>query len=335
MIQERKQKHLDIVKENNVQHTKTNGLENIELEYDALPELNYGEIELNTKIFKKNLNFPLLVSGMTGGTTQAKKINQDIAKVCQKQGIGMGIGSQRAMIQHKQLEKTYQIRDVAPDIYLSANIGGVQLKQIPHEEIIESAEKIEADTITIHINPLQELIQNKGDLEWKGIMDEIKLFKNQTKKPVIIKEVGHGISEKTAKKISKLKIDGIDVQGVGGTSWAAVESYSGNKHLGKMFWSFGIQTSESIIQTRKHFDGTIIGSGGIRTGEEIVKTIAIGANVGAMATPIFKAQQKNGQKGIETLFEQIKEEIKATMYLIGAKNINEIKQQKTIIKTIK
>jgi len=335
--QNRKRDHLKIASSKNVQFKKkTTGLEkfsfeNTELSYRALPEIDKNEINLKTEFLGKKFNAPLMVEAITGGVEEANKINKDIAKACEQVGIGMGIGSQRAMIEKPELKETYFVRDIAPNIFLAGNIGVTELGKYPTKEIGKAIDSIGADALAVHINAAQAAMQPEGETNFKNRLNEIKKIVTELKKPVYVKEVGHGIDFETAEKLAKTGIRAIDVAGAGGTSWTVIDSMRNNKSVGETFREIGIPTIESIIQCRKAFKGKIIASGGIRNGADCAKAIALGADLCGIALPILKAQQKGGAKEVKKYLENIIEELRTAMFLSGAKNLRQLRN-KTLVK---
>lgn len=334
--QNRKTDHLRIAVSNDMQfREKTTGLEKlsfkgVDLKYKALPEIGKKEIILKTEFLGKKLKAPLIVEAMTGGIEEAKKINKDIAKACEQLGIGMGLGSQRAMIENPNLKETYYVRDVAPTIFLAGNIGVTELGKHSTEEIEDAIKAVKADALAVHINATQAAMQPERETDFKGCLKEIKKLATQFSKPVYVKEVGHGIDFETAKALSKTEITAIDVGGAGGTSWAAIDSKRNDKRIGETFWDFGIPTAKSIVQCRKAFKGKIIASGGIRTGLDCAKAIALGADICGIALPVLKAQQKEGSQGVKKMLEKIAEELKIAMFLVGAKNLKQLKNKAVV-----
>ncbi len=322
----RKLEHLKICLTKNVEFkNKSTGFESIELVYEALPELDKSDIDLSTSFFGKKFSAPIMVAGMTGGTSKAKKINKDIAWACEELGLGMGVGSQRAMIEDSSLTSSYQVRDVAPSIFLAGNIGVTQIKEFGLKKIDKALKDIGADALAVHLNAGQEAMQLEGNTNFKNALKNIKSL-NKLSKPFFVKEVGCGISESTARKLESIKVKAIDVGGAGGTSWIGIDSLRGKSELGKVFWDFGIPTSQSIINTKKNFSGKIIATGGIRTGLDCVKALNLGADFCGIALPVLKAQAKNGKQGVKKYLKKIIEEIKTGMFLTGVKNIKEVKK---------
>ncbi len=327
----RKTEHIKIAINKNVQfRKKTAGFENVsfesvELKYKALPELDKKEVDLSTEFLGKKLKAPLMAEAITGGVEEAKKINKDIAKACEAVGVGMGLGSQRAMIEKPELKETYIVRDVAPKIFLAGNIGITELGKHSAKEIEKALDGVGADALAVHINAAQAAMQPEGETNFKNRVEELRKLVKELKKPVYVKEVGHGIGLETAKALAKTGVKAIDVAGAGGTSWIAVDSLRGKKGLGETFWDFGIPTVQSIKECRKVFKGKIIASGGIRTGLDCAKAIAIGADLCGMALPVLKAQQKGGSAAVEKYLKKIVEEMKTAMFLVGAKDLKQLR----------
>ncbi len=328
-ISKRKEEHIEIALKENVSfREKTTELERIKLEYNCLPDISLEEVDTSTEFLGKKFSAPLMVSAITGGIPRAKKINKDIAKACQKLGVGFGLGSQRAMLEKPELKETYMVRDVAPDIFLAGNIGASQLKDYSIEQLEEALEEVKADALAIHLNAAQEALQPGGTPDFRGALEKINEVSKNLSKPVYVKEVGHGIGWIVAKKLSKTGIKAIDVQGAGGTSWAGIESLRGNRGIGKTFWDIGIPTAVSIFECRKEFKGPIIASGGIRSGLDVVKGIILGADLGGIALPVLKAQAKAGEKGVGKYLQRIIDEIRIAMFLLNAKKIADLKKKK-------
>jgi isopentenyl-diphosphate delta-isomerase len=321
---QRKSDHLRISLEKDVSfHRLTTGLERYRFIHQALPEINRGEINLSTVFLDKELKAPLIISSMTGGTKAAEQINMNLARAAQAYGMGMGVGSQRAAIEDPQWAYTYQVRRVAPDIMLLANLGAVQLNHgYGLDECQRAVEMIEADGLILHLNPLQEALQDGGDVNFAGLLAKIEDVCRRLSVPVIVKEVGWGISEEAARKLASAGVAAIDVAGAGGTSWSQVEMYRANDELTRQiaadFADWGIPTAESIGLARRGApQTTLIASGGIYTGVEVAKAIALGADATALATPFLRlatiSAEAVGQK-----IHEITEELRTAMFCIGA-----------------
>ena len=329
-IEKRKAEHIEISLSKNVEAELSAGFDEVFLVHNSLPELNFEEIETGVELFGKKLSAPLIISGMTGGYERAEKINAELAKAAEELNIALGIGSQRAAIANKKLERSYSIvRKHAKNAFVIANIGAVQLRELNEKEIKKIVEMVEADAIAVHLNPLQEIVQREGDRDFKGCIAAIEKLSSFSL-PVIVKETGAGISREVAKKIEEAKASAIDISGLGGTSFAGVEYYreTSDKELAKILWNWGIRTCASIAEVSENVRIPVIASGGIRSGIDGAKAIALGADYFGLALPFLKAAVSGKAKEFG---ERIIKELKAAMLLTGAGNIEELKKANIII----
>lgn len=322
----RKSDHIRINLLEDVRSGSTNGLDQYHFVHRALPELDLEGVDHALRIFGKQLNAPILISSMTGGTDDSGKINQRLALAAQETGIAMGIGSQRIAIEDPSQIPTFQVRDIAPDILLFANLGAIQLNYgygIDH--CLQVVDMIQADGLILHLNPLQEALQPEGQTNWKGILSKIEKVCSILPVPVIAKEVGWGISAEVAKLLVNAGVSAIDVAGAGGTSWSQVEMHraknSRQARIANAFRNWGITTADSILLVREVCpDIPIFASGGINSGIDIAKTIALGATLGGMAGPFLKAAAKSAEETIH-LIQDITREIKISLFVTGAPNL--------------
>ena len=334
-IDQRKADHIKINLEEDVRSALTTGLENYRFIHEALPELDLKRIDTSLNLFGKKLNSPILISSMTGGTAEAETLNLRLAEAAQECGLAMGVGSQRAAIEHSEQASTFQVRRVAPDILLFANIGAVQFKYgYGIDQCRKAVEMIQADALYLHLNPLQEAVQDAGDTNFEGLAKKIEAICTQLEVPVIAKEVGWGISERTAKLLSNCGVSAIDVAGAGGTSWSQVEMHRApdefTRQLAATFVGWGIPTAESILNVKKAvYDMTIFASGGIKDGLDIAKCIALGATLGGMAGKFLKAASISTENVIE-MMKLTERQIKVTMFVAGAANLNGLSHGKLI-----
>jgi isopentenyl-diphosphate delta-isomerase len=322
----RKADHIRINLEEDVRSGLTTGLERFRFMHEALPELDLETIDLTTRVFGRTLQAPLLISSMTGGTEEAGDINRRLAVAAQEMGIAMGLGSQRAAIEDPKAGRSFQVRDVAPDILLFANLGAIQLNYgYGVAECQRAVEMVEADALYLHLNALQEAVQPEGDTNFSGLLRKIEAVCRSLDVPVIAKEVGWGISEHTARQLVEAGIAGIDVAGAGGTSWTQVEMYRAQNpsqaRLAAAFLEWGIPTAESIQQVHRAApEIPVFASGGIRTGVEIAKCLGLGATLAGMAGPFLKAAVVSVEETIGTILE-IEREIMVAMFAAGAGNV--------------
>jgi isopentenyl-diphosphate delta-isomerase len=332
-IDQRKADHIKINLEQDVRSAITTGLENYHFTHEALPELDLDRIDTSLSLFGKQLAAPILISSMTGGTAEAETINLRLAEAAQEMKIVMGVGSQRAAIEKPELAKTFQVRKAAPDILLFANLGAVQLNYgYGIDQCKQAVDMIEADALILHLNPLQEAVQDGGDTNFAGLAKKIEEVCKQIEVPVIAKEVGWGISEKTAKLLADCGVSAIDVAGAGGTSWSQVEMHRApdefTRKLSATFVGWGIPTADSILNVKKATpDMTIFASGGIKDGLDIAKCIALGATLGGMAGNFLKAAAVSTEKAVE-MMKLTKRQIEVTMFNVGAGKLGNLQVDK-------
>jgi isopentenyl-diphosphate delta-isomerase len=328
-IDQRKADHIKINLEQDVRSALTTGLENYHFTHEALPELDLNRIDTSLELFDKSLGAPILISSMTGGTAEAETLNLRLAEAAQEMKIAMGVGSQRAALEQPEQAKTFQVRRVAPDILLFANLGAVQLNygyNIDHCR--RAVDMIQADALILHLNPLQEAVQDGGDVNFAGLAKKIEEVCSQIEVPVIAKEVGWGISARTAKLLADCGVSAIDVAGAGGTSWSQVEMHRApdefTRQLAAMFVGWGIPTADSILNVRKAApEMTIFASGGLKDGLDIAKCIALGATLGGMAGPFLKAAAVSTEQVAE-MMRLTKRQIEVTMFAAGIATLKEL-----------
>lgn len=331
-ISSRKADHIRINLENDVRSGIQTGLEHIRFTHRALPELNLEEIDLTQQVFEKRLNAPILISSMTGGSDDARKINRVLAQAAQITGIAMGVGSQRAAIEHPDLSATFQVREFAPDVLLFANLGAVQLNYgYGVEQCLKAVDMIGADALVLHVNALQEALQPEGDTRFGGLLDKIHLICQEVHVPVIVKEVGWGISQVDAQRLQAAGVAAIDVAGAGGTSWSQVEMYRAKNEsqarLAAAFVNWGIPTREAIRNVRQAAPRLmVIASGGLRSGIDIAKCLALGASMGGMAGPFLKAAAISLESTLQAI-EEIRREIQICMFVTGSANLNDLSEE--------
>ncbi len=333
--EERKREHINIsLKENVSAHH--NYWDDVTLIHNALPEINEDEIDLSIELFGKKLGAPLVISAMTGGYSEGKKINENLAAAAEKFHIAMGVGSQRAALENSGLKDTYSIINNYNIPLKIANIGASQIVLWDKKKILENAEKIvemiDADILAICLNFLQEVIQPEGEAHAKGCLETIDMLSREFGRPILIKESGAGISYKVAESLKKTNIAGIDVGGAGGTSFSAVEYYrakiKGDKHNmreGQTFWDWGIPTPTSILEVGEatNWELPIIATGGIRDGLDVARALVLGAHAAGIAHTLLKPATQDKQSTIFELDVIIKE-LRTAMFLVGADNVEKL-----------
>jgi isopentenyl-diphosphate delta-isomerase len=334
-IKDRKLDHIKINLEKDVRSSLTTGLENVHFIHEALPELDLERVDSSLSLFGKKLAAPILISSMTGGSDEAETINFRLAEAAQTVGVAMGVGSQRVAIEHPEQAATFQVRRVAPDILLFANLGAVQLNYgYGIDQFRQAVDMIQADALILHLNPLQEAVQKGGDTNFAGLAKKIEDVCKKIEVPVIAKEVGWGISERTAKLLENCGVSAIDVAGAGGTSWSQVEMHRApdefTRELAATFVGWGIPTADSILNVKKAVpDMIIFASGGIKDGLDIAKSIALGATLGGMAGQFLKAAALSTEKAVE-MMELTKKQIEVTMFAAGVGTLDGLKVGKLI-----
>jgi isopentenyl-diphosphate delta-isomerase len=340
VIKQRKKEGIDIPLQKNVQaKTTSTYLEYVRLVHNALPEVDYDDIDTSMTFLGKRFSAPIIIDSMTGGTDEATVINGRLGELAEKYGFGMGLGSQRAGLKSEELAATYSIaRKNAPNAFLIANIGGAQLsKGLTVDEAKRIVKMIGANALVVHLNPLQELVQPEGEPRYKGVLGQISELAKTIDIPLIVKEVGAGISKEVAIKLEMANVSAINIAGAGGTSWAGVEKLRAEslkddlkKHLGEMFWDWGIPTAASLIEVRRAVKLPLIASGGLRNGLEVAKCVALGASMAAMAYPFLQTAAQS-RESLFAFADTILTELKSTMFLVGAKNIAALASSRYIL----
>jgi isopentenyl-diphosphate delta-isomerase len=336
----RKSEHIRISLNHNVQaRNVTTGFEDIDFVHKALPEIDRDEIDLSTMVFSHKFTAPLIVGAITGGTHEAAKINAAIAEAVEELGLGMGVGSQRAAIDDRRLEKTFAVaRKKAPNAFLIANVGAVQLVNgYGQKEAKKAVEMIEADALAIHLNALQETAQPEGQTNFRGILQRIREVAEELHKPVIAKETGAGIAAEEARELELSGVKGIDVSGAGGTSFAAVEylrakEFCSNpqRKLGAVFWDWGIPTAASIVEVSQSVKIPVIASGGIRSGVDVAKGLALGASLASLSQPVLRSAVK-GVRETCGMLSVLMNELRNVMFLAGAASIESLRTVPLVI----
>lgn len=343
----RKQQHVEITLSRDVSFRgKSAGFERFDFVHNALPELNLANVDPSTTFLGKRVGLPLIVSSMTGGYRDAERINRGLAEVCAEIGLAMGVGSQRQAIEDKSHHRSYSVvREVARDIPLFGNIGAAEVAKLKSSEPVKRlAGLVKADAFAVHLNPLQEFLQPEGNPEFSGVLKGIEMLARELGIPVIVKEIGAGISAAVARRLIDAGVTIIDVAGAGGTSWAGVEILRRNtsrngkrgRDFASSFWDWGISTVDALRQVsalkQQHPKLTVISSGGVASGLDVAKSIALGADMAGAARPMLKALEKGGKRGLLRELEVWTMELRGAMFLTGSRTIEELGRQQLIIK---
>jgi isopentenyl-diphosphate delta-isomerase len=307
------------------------GFDAYAFEHKAMPEIDLADVDTSTTLLGKTLNAPLLVSCMTGGTPEAQRINDRLADVAQEFGIAMGLGSGRALIEKPQSLPTFDVRDRAPNVLLLANLGAVQLnKGYGAEECKRLVDLLRADALVLHLNALQEALQPEGDTNFRGLLKHIKRLCKAAGFPVVVKEVGWGIDAKTVSALFDAGVAAVDLAGAGGTSWSEVERYRiaepWRARVAGAFAGWGIPTATCIVEARKVSPKkTLIASGGIRSGIDVAKAIALGADAAGIAGPFLRAADRSLDDARDFARELI-ETLRAATFCTGSRTIADLKR---------
>ena len=321
-IQTRKHKHLEVCLNEPVEYERVRaGFEGYRLRYRALPELSLADIDLSTHFLGKPLKAPFLIGAMTGGEEFGGRINRALAEAAERLGVGMMLGSQRVMLERPATRASFMVREVAPTTLLIGNLGLVQLnKGYGPDEIIQAVQLIGADAIALHTNPLQEATQG-GDTNFSGLLDKLRATLPELPFPVVLKEVGHGIGREVADQLKGIPLSALDVAGAGGTSWAKVEEfvrYGRVQHPELV--EIGLPTAQALVECRQTLPSLpLIASGGIRTGTDAAKALALGAQMVAVARPLVKPALE-GTDAVVAWIEDLLWELRVALYAIGSSN---------------
>ncbi len=309
------------------------------LVHQALPELDAVSIDTSITMFGKTLRAPLVIAAMTGGTSDAERINRELASIAEERGIAFGVGSQRAMHVSAGAAASYRVRDVAPNALVFGNIGVVQARTMSTADVARLVESIDADALCIHLNPAMEMVQPEGDRDFRGCLAAIERIVKALEKPVIVKETGCGISYEVAVQLKSIGVRYVDVSGAGGTSWVGVETMraraSGDRaseSTGEALWDWGIPTAASLAMVARCDFDAVIATGGVATGVDVAKAISLGGAAAGVARPVLKALVSGGREEATRLVEQIERELRMVMLLTASGSIRDLQRAKKVIR---
>ena len=333
----RKDAHLDLCATGDVAPVENSTLlECVKLLHCAMPELAVSQVSLATRLFGKTLAAPLLITGMTGGTERAGQVNRDLARAAEEAGVAFGVGSQRAMAENPSLVKSFAVRDVAPTTVVIGNIGLRQAAAMGLDALRRMTDSIGADALALHLNPGQELTQPEGDRDFQGGYEVVTQLVRAYGDRLMVKETGCGLSAAVVRRLVDCGVRTIDVSGLGGTSWVRVEQLRATgvaAEVGAAFASWGIPTAAAVAAARQ-ISGpgvTLIASGGLRTGLDVARAIALGADLGGMALPLFRAQQEGGASGVKVALQTILTTLRHALVLTGSKDLKEFQQKPKVV----
>lgn len=333
-IARRKDEHIALASSDAVAfRERTTLLEQVTLVHESLPELALDEIDLETELFGKTLRAPIVIASMTGGTERAGAINRELAAIAEARGYAIGLGSQRAMQKDPALASSFQVRDVAPTALLFGNLGVVQARDQATSDIAALVADVGADALCVHMNPAQEVVQPGGDRDFRGGLETFARLAGELKVPIIAKETGCGVSARVASALRDVGVKTVDVSGAGGTSWVAVETLRAEgaaRSLGERFWDWGIPTAVSVAWVARA-GLTPIATGGIKSGLDVARAIALGARAAGIARPVLQALQAGGRAGAEAFLDSVENELRTAMLLSGAGTLDELRNAPRVL----
>ena len=333
-IGQRKQDHLDLCATDEVAFRKqTNLLECVTLVHQSLPELSLDDLDLQTRFLGKKLRAPIFIAAMTGGNDAAAEVNQILSSIAEARGYGFGLGSQRAMQRAPETTWTYAVRDHAPTALLLGNVGVVQARALPTDALNELVEDVGADALCVHLNPAMEVIQPEGDRDFRGCLETLERLVNELSVPVVAKETGSGISQRCAQQLRSVGVKHVDVSGAGGTSWVGVETLRAEKAtrpLGEALWDWGVPTAAAVAYCVSAGHETIA-TGGVRSGLDVARAIALGASAAGIARPVLQALRQGGRAGAEAYLDQVERELATVMLLTGSRMVDDLKRAQRLI----
>ena len=330
---ERKQAHLELCLEEDVGAlTRTTLLEDVELVHDALPDLAESEIDTGVRWLGRRLRLPLLITGMTGGTAAAARINRDLATLASEVGIAFGVGSQRAMDEEPDLAWSFDVRAEAPDLLLLANIGIAQARTLPVARVARLVERIRADALCVHLNVAQELVQPEGDRDFRGGTAAISRLVRALDVPLVVKETGCGLSRSVAERLREAGVRQVDVAGAGGTSWVRVEGLRAPESAGvaTVLRDWGIPTAASVLAVRAA-GLRCVASGGIRSGLDVARALALGASMAGIALPVYQRYRAAGRAGARAQILEFERELRTVMLLTASRKIGDLPRAPRLI----
>ncbi len=333
-IAARKADHLELCEGDEVGFRSTTTLlECVRLLHQSLPELCAEDVCTEVELLHRRLRAPVIIAAMTGGHPRAAAINRSLATIAQERGLGFGLGSQRAMQRDSTMEWTYQVREWAPDVLLLGNIGVVQARETPTKDLSQLVRDVGADALCVHLNPAMELIQSDGDRDFRGCVSTLERLCQDLPFPIVAKETGNGLSPQTVEQLVRAGVQYVDTSGAGGTSWVGVETLRSEgvgRSTGESLWDWGVPTAPSV-----HYAAsaalTTIATGGIRSGLDIARAIALGARAGGIARPLLQTLARAGEDGVRQYLDEIVHELQSVMLLTGTRTVEGLRDAPRII----
>ncbi|MBN2194219.1 MAG: type 2 isopentenyl-diphosphate Delta-isomerase [Polyangiaceae bacterium] len=334
-ITQRKSDHLDLAIHGDVSfRDQTTLLECVRLAHDALPDLDSSAIDLSTEILGKRLRAPILIAGMTGGHARAEAINRELAAIAELRGLAFGLGSQRAMVVCPETRPSFMVRDVMPTALLLGNIGLVQARSMSDQAVADLVGAVGADALCVHLNPAMEMVQDDGDRDFGRGLERIGELVERLPVPVVVKETGCGLSARVGSRLRGVGVRHADVSGAGGTSWVAVETLrasTARRGLGEAFWDWGIPTAASVALLAPLGFDTLFATGGLSTGLDVARAIALGASAGGIARHLLRALDAGGPEGARAYLGAVEDELRTAMLLTGCRGLGDLRTAPRVI----
>jgi isopentenyl-diphosphate delta-isomerase len=334
-ISRRKADHIDLAVTGDVAfHRTTTLFECLRLMHDALPDSNFDELKTSSVLLGKTLQAPILIAAMTGGTERAERINKQLAAIAEERGYAFGLGSQRAMQKDPGVARSYAVRDVAPTALILGNVGVMQAREASTDELEALVGQVGADALCVHLNPAMELIQSDGDRDFSRGLDTLARLCEELSVPVVAKETGCGLSLEVLERLKRVGVLHVDVSGAGGTSWVGVETRradASRRALGETFWEWGIPTAASVAYADRVGFETVFATGGMKSGLDIAKAIALGASAGGIARPVLIALESGGRERAIQMLLGIEAELKTALLLTGQRSCSTLKNTKRVV----
>ena len=338
-IGHRKADHLALCAEGDVGfRARTTLLEQVRLVHDALPDMALGDVDTSVTLFGKTLRAPLVIASMTGGTDEAGRINRELAGIAEERGYGFGLGSQRAMLVRPATGPSYHVRQIAPGTLVLGNVGVVQARAMTTSEVRVLCDEVGADALCVHLNPAMELVQPGGDRDFSQGLATIARLVRDMGLPVVVKETGCGIGPSVGRRLREVGVKHVDVSGAGGTSWVGVETRraeaagdAGARALGEALWDWGIPTAASVALLATQGFETIVATGGVGTGLDVARAIALGATAAGIARPVLRALAADGRAGALSFLDGIEAELRAAMLLTGSRDVAALRRAPRVV----
>ncbi|HEX3344006.1 MAG TPA: type 2 isopentenyl-diphosphate Delta-isomerase [Polyangiaceae bacterium] len=338
-IGDRKADHLTLCGEGDVGFRgRTTLLEEVRLVHDALPDMALADVDTSVTLFGKTLRAPLLIAAMTGGTEEAGRINRELAGIAEERGYGFGLGSQRAMLVRPGSAPTYRVRQIAPGTLVLGNVGVVQARAMTTSEVRVLCDEVGADALCVHLNPAMELVQPGGDRDFSQGLATLARLVRDVGLPVVVKETGCGIGPSVGRRLREVGVKHVDVSGAGGTSWVGVETRraeaagdAGARALGEALWDWGIPTAASVALLATQGFDTIVATGGVGTGLDVARAIALGASAAGIARPVLRALVAHGRAGALAFLDGVEAELRAAMLLTGSRDVAALRRAPRVV----